>query len=54
MPQGNLSHSFIVEFENEEDRNYYVRKDPAHLDFINTIGAFVARAQVLDFEPGKL
>jgi hypothetical protein len=42
----------VVEFENEEDREYYVNKDPAHLGFVKSLGGVVSKAQVVDFVPG--
>lgn len=42
----------MVELEDEEDRKYYLEKDPAHLSFVKSIGGVVARAQVVDFVPG--
>ena len=44
----------MVEFENEEDRDYYVNKDPAHLGFIKFAGEFIQNVKVLDYEPGKM
>jgi hypothetical protein len=41
-----------VQFENAEDRKYYLEKDPAHLAFKNSIGAVVKKVQVVDFTPG--
>jgi hypothetical protein len=43
-----------VEFESEEDRDYYVQKDPAHQDFIKFAGPHIENVKVLDYEPGKL
>jgi hypothetical protein len=51
--QGGITHGFVVEFDNEEDREYYLDKDPAHLSFKESVGALLDRAQVIDFEPGK-
>jgi hypothetical protein len=42
----------IAKFENEEDRKYYLKMDPAHLGFLGSIGGVVAKAQVVDFVPG--
>lgn len=42
----------MEEFENEEDRKYYLEKDPAHLAFVASVGAVVKKAQVVDFTPG--
>jgi hypothetical protein len=41
-----------VEFENEEDRKYYLEKDPAHLAFVESIGSVLKKAQVVDFTVG--
>ncbi|KAJ4410482.1 hypothetical protein N0V91_001968 [Didymella pomorum] len=51
---GAFSHGFVVEFESEEDRDYYVHKDPAHQDFIKFAGPHIENVRVLDYEPGKL
>ncbi|OCL03145.1 stress responsive A/B barrel domain protein [Glonium stellatum] len=50
--QNGITHAFIVEFESAEDRDYYVRKDPAHLSFVSSIGKVVEKAQVVDFTAG--
>ncbi|KAF8861030.1 stress responsive A/B barrel domain protein [Acephala macrosclerotiorum] len=47
-----ITHAFVEEFENEEDRKYYLETDPAHLAFVKSIGAVVKKAQVVDFTPG--
>jgi hypothetical protein len=47
-------HFHTVEFESEEDRDYYVQKDPAHQDFIKFAGPHIENVKVLDYEPGKL
>ncbi|RDW78071.1 stress responsive A barrel protein [Coleophoma crateriformis] len=49
-----ITHAFVFEFENEEDRQYYLEKDPAHLAFVKSIGGVVSKAQVVDFVPGVL
>jgi hypothetical protein len=48
------THGFVVEFESEEDRDYYVNKDPAHQEFISFAGELLQNVKVLDYEPGKL
>jgi Stress responsive A/B Barrel Domain len=48
-----ITHVFVSEFENEEDRKYYLEQDPAHLSFVKSIGNIVARAHVVDFVPGE-
>ncbi len=42
----------MVEFENEEDRNYYIEKDPAHFEFVKSVEGIVESARVVDFESG--
>lgn len=53
VTQGGFSHGFICEFDNEEDRNYYLEKDPAHLAFVKSLDGVIQNARVVDFEPGK-
>lgn len=50
--QNGFTHIFISEFENEEDRAYYLEKDPAHLEFGRSISGLVSKLQVTDFTPG--
>jgi hypothetical protein len=47
-----ITHVFVVEFENEEDREYYVRSDPAHQAFVKSLDGVIEKAQVVDFTPG--
>ncbi|KAF1978063.1 dabb-domain-containing protein [Bimuria novae-zelandiae CBS 107.79] len=47
------THAFVVEFEDAEDRDYYVDKDPAHNEFKNHVGELLAHLQVVNFEPGN-
>jgi len=42
----------VSEFENEEDRRYYLEKDPAHLEFVRSLGEIIQNVRVVDFEPG--
>jgi len=46
------THAFTVEFENELDREYYLHKDPAHLDLVEKLKDVVLNIGVLDYEPG--
>ncbi|KUI71969.1 putative protein Pop3 [Cytospora mali] len=50
--QNGLTHVFVSEFENEQDREYYLKEDPAHLAFGKGLAGVVSRAQVVDFIPG--
>ncbi|KAJ7771921.1 stress responsive A/B barrel domain protein [Mycena maculata] len=49
---GGITHVFISEFENEQDRQYYLKEDPAHLAFVNSLSGIVSKVQVVDFTPG--
>ncbi|KAI1080328.1 stress responsive A/B barrel domain protein [Whalleya microplaca] len=50
--QDGMTHPFIFQFDNEDDRKYYLEKDPAHLAFVAGIGDIIEKHQVLDFTPG--
>lgn len=52
MKQGGITHAFIEEFENEEDRKYYLDTDPAHVEFKKSIKSLVKKVQVFDFTVG--
>lgn len=39
--------------DSEEDRKYYLEKDPVHLGFAEFALPFIQTARVVDFEPGK-
>ena len=43
----------MSEFESEEDRKYYLEKDPAHLEFVASLKDVIQNVRVLDFEPGR-
>ena len=46
------TYGFIVEFESEADRNFYLQKDPAHAEFVKGMRDVVSGIGVFDFEPG--
>ncbi|KAI1468327.1 stress responsive A/B barrel domain protein [Daldinia caldariorum] len=48
-----MTHIFIFEFDSEEDREYYLYKDPAHAEFVTSIKDLVEEIQSLDFIPGE-
>lgn len=50
--QNGITHAFSVEFESTEDRDYYVKSDPAHQAFIAFAGTVVEKAIVVDYTPG--
>ena len=45
-------YGFVMEFETVEDRDYYLDKDPAHLEFKNNLKGFVEKVGCLDYVPG--
>ena len=47
-----MSHAFVVEFDNEEDRKYYIEKDPTHLAFVKSVEAAVKKVKVMGFIDG--
>lgn len=51
--QNGFTHAFVVEFESEEDRDYYVKTDEAHSAFAAILRSLAAGLQVVDFTPGK-
>ncbi|RPA94721.1 stress responsive A/B barrel domain-containing protein [Choiromyces venosus 120613-1] len=52
--QDGISHTFVMEFENLEDRNYYVGEDPVHLEFVKSMnGKGAEKVQVTDFVVGE-
>ncbi|KAK0663012.1 putative stress responsive A/B barrel domain protein [Cercophora samala] len=50
--QNGITHGFVVEFSSVDDRDYYVSTDPSHLAFVQSIGALVEKAIVVDFVDG--
>ncbi|KAI5863725.1 dabb-domain-containing protein [Durotheca rogersii] len=51
--QHGMTHVFISQLENDEDRKYYLETDPAHLEFIESTRDILDRVQVVDFTPGE-
>lgn len=50
--QGGLTHGFVVQFENTDDRNYYVEQDPSHKVFQRLVKPIVEKVTVLDYTNG--
>lgn len=40
-------------FASEEDRQYYLEEDPAHLAFVKSLEGIIQNVRVVDYEPGK-
>ncbi|KAI8408154.1 hypothetical protein FOFC_11088, partial [Fusarium oxysporum] len=50
--QNGITHGFVATFESAEDRDYYVKTDPAHQTFIANVGGLLEKAIVVDFTNG--
>ncbi|KZO91929.1 hypothetical protein CALVIDRAFT_541416 [Calocera viscosa TUFC12733] len=48
-----LQYGFVVEFETEEDRTYYLEADPDHLAFAGSNKGVANDVCVFDFTPGE-
>jgi hypothetical protein len=46
-----MTHGFVMEFANEEDRDYYIHKDPKHLRLDKQIRALFEDGVAVDFTP---
>ncbi|UNI14535.1 hypothetical protein JDV02_001153 [Purpureocillium takamizusanense] len=55
--QHGITHAFIVEFDSVADRDYYVKEDPAHIEFVKTYvtspDTVLEKGQVIDFVTGE-
>lgn len=50
--QDGQTHGFVYEFESADLRDYYCFKDPAHLEFVETLKDILEKGSVVDFSPG--
>lgn len=51
--QRGYSHSFVLEFSSADDRDYYIKHDPAHMAFGGYLTGIVQNnVMVTDFVPG--
>lgn len=50
--QDGFTHIFVMEFENEEDRKYYIEKEPAHLAAKKIVERLWKMVQAVDFTSG--
>ncbi|KAK4447761.1 stress responsive A/B barrel domain protein [Podospora aff. communis PSN243] len=51
--QDGITHVFMCEFENAEDREYYLHEDPTYADFCKRFEGIIEKKQVVDFVPGQ-
>ena len=42
----------MTEFQSKGDREYYLERDPAHLEFVASLKDVMQNVRVVDFEPG--
>lgn len=47
-----ITHAFVVEFASAADRDYYVKEDPTHKAFVQSLNGVIEKAQVVDFTDG--
>ncbi|KAK5655772.1 hypothetical protein OQA88_5310 [Cercophora sp. LCS_1] len=45
-PQNGHTHMFVVQFENSDERDYFLQHDPAHAEFQRDIKPLIARVDV--------
>lgn len=50
--QGGMTHVFILEFDNEEDRMVYQQQDERHRKFSEDLSNLAAKVTMVDFCPG--
>ncbi|KAK4187126.1 stress responsive A/B barrel domain-containing protein [Podospora australis] len=50
--QDGFTHAFVVQFDNTDDRNYYIEQDPAHKAFQKEVDPILEKVTVLDFTKG--
>ncbi|KAL2822150.1 hypothetical protein BDW59DRAFT_181061 [Aspergillus cavernicola] len=49
-----MTHGFVLEFENQADLDYYLTKDPVHLEFSRNAKPLVEDSVVIDIRDGIL
>lgn len=47
-----MSHGYILEFKNQQDRQYFLDEDPSHQAFVSAISEESDEYMVFDFTPG--
>ncbi|VTO84234.1 unnamed protein product [Fusarium graminearum] len=52
IKENGSTHGFVAIFNSAEDRDYYVKSDPAHQVFIAKVGSVLEKATVIDFMDG--
>lgn len=49
--QGGITHALVAEFEDEDDREFYIKEDPAHLACSRKMMPHLEEVRVVDFTP---
>ncbi|KAG9666640.1 hypothetical protein KCU99_g6518, partial [Aureobasidium melanogenum] len=49
-----FTHGFVLEFENQEDLNYYLTQEPVHIEFSRNAGPLIEDSCVIDIKDGIL
>ncbi|THX94111.1 hypothetical protein D6D08_01780 [Aureobasidium pullulans] len=49
-----FTHGFVLEFENQDDLNYYLTKEPVHIAFSKSAGPLIEDSCVIDIKDGVL
>lgn len=51
--QNGIQYAFVAQFASIEDRDYYVKNDPVHQEFIKANGPLIEKAIVVDYTMGE-
>ncbi|THX65145.1 hypothetical protein D6D11_00683 [Aureobasidium pullulans] len=49
-----FTHGFVLEFENQDDLDYYLTKEPVHIAFSKSAGPLIEDSCVIDIKDGVL
>ncbi|KAG9731090.1 hypothetical protein KCU73_g11688, partial [Aureobasidium melanogenum] len=49
-----FTHGFVLEFENQEDLDYYLTQEPVHIEFSRNTGPLIDDSCVIDIKDGIL
>lgn len=51
--QNGIQYAFVAHFATAEDRDYYVKTDPVHQEFVKANGPLIEKAIVVDYTMGE-
>lgn len=49
-----MTHAFVLEFDSQEDLDYYIREEPVHVQFSKDAGPLIEDSLVVDIIDGQL